>query len=94
MQCFLESLPCSHKEEWRSQARGGIGDEGGDRTKEGSGPLIKSLAEGQGLEGLHQLAWTRSTNGHYQPLCWPSDRRGRWHCGGQQGWPEQESNVQ
>ena len=48
-------------------------------------PLIESLAEGQGSEQLNQLAWTQRANAHYQPLCLPSDRKGRWDCGGQQG---------
>ena len=41
-QSFLEPLSCAHKEERQSRAGGGVGDEGGDRTKEGSGfPLSR-----------------------------------------------------
>ena len=36
-QHFLESLSCSCKEVQQSWTRGGVGDEGGDRTKEGRG---------------------------------------------------------
>src|ERR1700743_2599491 len=39
---FLEPRSCARKEEWRSRAGGGIGDEGGDRTNEGRGfPLSR-----------------------------------------------------
>ena len=39
---FLEPLSCAREEVWRSRASGGVGDEGGDRTKEGRGfPLSR-----------------------------------------------------
>src|ERR1700743_3712485 len=34
---FLEPRSCARKEERRSRAGGGVGDEGGDRTKQGRG---------------------------------------------------------
>ena len=41
-QSFLEPLSCTRKEERRSRASGGVGDEGGDRTNEGRGfPLSR-----------------------------------------------------
>ena len=40
--CFLEPLSCTHKEEQWSQARGGVRDEGRDRTNEVRGlPLLR-----------------------------------------------------
>ena len=54
-QCFLESLPCSHKEVWWCWAGGEIRDEGGDRTKEGSGlPWLRVW--------WRDMDWSGSTN--------------------------------
>ena len=50
---FLEPLPYSCKEVWQSSARGGVGDEGGDRTKEGRGfPLLRVWWRDRNQSGL------------------------------------------
>ena len=52
---------CAHKEEWWIQARGRVGDEGGDRTNEGSGIPMLEFGGGTGTKEV-QLDWTDSVD--------------------------------
>ena len=55
-QCFLKLLPGSCKEEQQSQAAGGVRDEGGDGTNDGSGvPLARVWQRDRDWRGLTRL---------------------------------------
>ena len=50
------NLSCARKEEWRSRAGGGVGDEGGDRTNDGRGlPLSRVWRKDRDRSGPTRL---------------------------------------